>query len=154
MDFAFSLSIDSGRGILCCWNCAIFAKSSRVCNARFMAIKGFRIIGGGPQGLICNYVPTDHSYRLVFFDSVISFVNNWDCNDSIIFGDVNSVHRDHEQWGVNGFGLASVDLCNFVNTLSLHDLSLQGSSFTFFGCGQNVARSRINRFLISDGSGP
>lgn len=37
--------------------------------------------------------------------------------------------------GVNGFGSVSEDLCNFVDAFGLHDLPLQGSSFTIFGYG-------------------
>lgn len=43
-------------------------------------------------------------------------------------------------------------MCEFVNTLLLHDLPLLGVSFTFFGSGQNVARSRIDRFLVFAGT--
>lgn len=56
--------------------------------------------------------------------------------------------------GVNGSGSAFEDFCNLVDALVLHDIPLQGFSFTFFGYGQNVACSRIDRFLISDGARP
>lgn len=61
--------------------------------------------------------------------------------------------RGGERWGVNGFGVASEKLCSFVDELGLHDLPLQGFSFTYFRFGQNASRSRIYKFLIFDGAG-
>lgn len=90
-------------------------KSSRVCNPRFVVITGSWIVGDGPQGLIYIYAPTDFSERHVFFDLHIYFVSNWDYSDSIFFGDFNSVLQGQEWSGVNGFGLAFMDLCNFVD---------------------------------------
>lgn len=55
--------------------------------------------------------------------------------------------------GVNGFDVASEELCSIVDALELHDFSLEGSSFIYFGSGQNVTRSRIDKFLVSDGAG-
>lgn len=55
--FTFSLSINSVGGILCCWNSTVFAESSRVCNLRFVVIKGSWTVGDGHQGLICIYAP-------------------------------------------------------------------------------------------------
>lgn len=54
---------------------------------------------------------------------------------------------------MNGFGSTYEELCNFINSMVLHDLPLSGSPFTFFGYGQSVTRSRIDRFLCSDGAG-
>lgn len=88
-----------------------------------------------------------------FFNFFLSFINLWGCKDYVIFGDFNVVlHNDKRLGRVNGFGSASEELCNFVDALDLHDLPSLGSPFTFFGYDQSVARSRIDRFLISDGA--
>lgn len=55
--------------------------------------------------------------------------------------------------GANGFGSAYEKLCNFVDSMVLHDIPLSGSPFTFFGYGQSVACNRLDRFLVSDGTG-
>lgn len=89
--------------------------------------------------------------RVEFFNSLISFIVSCDCRDFIIFGDFNSVLNGDERWGINGFGSTSEELCNFVDALDFHDLSLLGSPFTFFGYGQSVTHSRIDKFLLSDG---
>lgn len=99
MVFAFSLSIDSVGSLLCYSNSIWFAESSWVCNQRFMAIKGSWIAGDGSQDLICINAPTNYSDRLVFFELVISFVNNWDWSNFVIFGDFNSMLRGQERWG-------------------------------------------------------
>lgn len=54
---------------------------------------------------------------------------------------------------MNGFSSASKELFNFVDALHLHDLPLYGSPFIFFVSGQNVACSRIDIFLVSNGAG-
>lgn len=46
--------------------------------------------------------------------------------------------------------MASEELLNLVGTLELHDLPLQGSSFTYFGSGQTAVRNKIYRFLVSN----
>lgn len=40
-----------------------------------------------------------------------------------------------------------------MDPLELYDLPILGSPFTYFGYGQNVARSRIDRFFVFDGAG-
>lgn len=54
--------------------------------------------------------------------------------------------------GINGIGAASEKLCDFVDTLVCHNLPLLGLSFTFFANRLNVAHSRIDMFLVSDGA--
>lgn len=129
MGYAFFPSNDLVSSLLCCWNCAHFSKSSKVCQPRLIAVKGSWITGDGLEGLIYIYALTEYSVRVVVFQSVISFVNNWVCSDFIIFGDFNWVLRGEKQCG-----------------------DLQGSSFTFFGNNQNMACTMIDRFLISDGA--
>lgn len=55
--------------------------------------------------------------------------------------------------GVNGFRATSKELSFLVDVLDLRDLLLRGSSFTYFGSGQNISRSRFDRFLIFYGAG-
>lgn len=57
-----------------------------------------------------------------------------------------------KQWGVNGFRATSKKLSSLVDVLDLHNLPLQGTSFTYYGSGQNIARNRIDRFLILEGA--
>lgn len=40
-----------------------------------------------------------------------------------------------------------------VEELGLQDLSLHGSSFSFFSYGQSEACSRLDRFLVSSDAG-
>lgn len=59
MGFTYSPSVDSIGGLICCWDSAHFAKSTRVCFPRFIAIKGSWIVGDGPGGLICVYASNE-----------------------------------------------------------------------------------------------
>lgn len=52
--------------------------------------------------------------------------------------------------GVNGFDIDSDELCSFIDSLGLHNLPFQGSSFTYFGSVHSAVSSRIDRFLVSD----
>lgn len=89
--FAFLSYVDLAGDLLFCWDYAHFFELSRVCQPKFVAIKGSWIAGEGLRGLIFLYAPTEYLERVVFFNSIISFVKNWDCIDFIIFGDFNSV---------------------------------------------------------------
>lgn len=52
---------------------------------------------------------------------------------------------------MNGYGSTSEEVVYLIDTLELHDLPLQGLSFTFSGRGHTYARSRLDRFIVSDG---
>lgn len=121
--FAYTPAIDS-FGDITCWNSASFTKSSRFCYARFIAFKSSWLARDGNESLICIYAPNDYADRVNFFDSIKSFVHNWKCRDSIIFGNFNSILHGDERWGINGFGSALKELANFIDSLDLHDLPL------------------------------
>lgn len=57
-----------------------------------------------------------------------------------------------QEGGLNGYGSTSEDLVHLIDSLELHDLLLQESSFTFFGSGQIAVRSCLDKFLVSDGA--
>lgn len=113
-----------------------------MCESRFVAVRGSWIVGDGPLGFICIYAPNKPLERQSFFHNLISFVHNWECSDFIVFSNFNSILYDEERWGVNGFGEASEELWDFVDTLLLHDFPLLGSSFTFFGSENNMVHKR------------
>lgn len=106
------------------------------------------VASNGHEGLICIYAPNNLAYKVFFFDNIISFVQNWDCRDFVIFGDFNCALHGEEYWGVNSFRSVSKELINLVEALHLHDLPLRGSQFTFFGSGQVTAQSRIDKSFI------
>lgn len=115
-------------------------------------MKGSWSAGDSPKDFICIYALNDYNERVAFFDSITSFMHKHECKDFIIFGDFNSILHGDECWG--GFGPVLEELINFVYSLDLHYLPLQGFAFTFFGNGDNVARSRIDKFLHSDEASP
>lgn len=53
---------------------------------------------------------------------------------------------------MNGYGSTSEEVTNLVDRLQLVDLSLFGASYSYFGNGQVIARSRLNWFLIFNSS--
>lgn len=55
----------------------------------------------------------------VSFDSIISFVQEWNCDDYIIFGDFNSVIQSSERCGINGFDSAYQELVDLMDNLLL-----------------------------------
>lgn len=65
--FAFSPSVDSARGLLCCWDYARFHESSRSCHPTFVAITRSWIVESGPKGLICIYASNTIAKRVEFF---------------------------------------------------------------------------------------
>lgn len=83
----------------------------------------------------------------------MSFVQSLECRDFIIFDNFNSALHVEKHWEINGFGSVTDELVNFVDSLNLHDVPFRGSSFIFFGSSDNVARSKISRFLVSDEAG-
>lgn len=89
-------------------------------------------MGDELEGLICIYTPNEYQ-TVVFFETLISFVNFWDCRDFVIFGDFNYVLRGDERWGANGFGVTSKELCFFLTRLSFMIFLFGGFSFTCFG---------------------
>lgn len=60
--------------------------------------------------------------------------------------------RSEERWGSNGFGMPSMELVEFVESLGLQYLPLIGSEFTIFEKGKGYAWSRLDRSLIKDRS--
>lgn len=107
----------------------------------------------GPKGLIYICAPNDFAERYLFFDSIMFFVLNWEFRDFILLGYFNSLSMVKSVGGVNGYSTTSDEPINLVDALDFHDLLLQGSSFIYFGSGQSIARSRIDRFLVSNGVG-
>lgn len=121
--FSYSLAIYSAGAIIYCWNGVIFTKSYRLRQPRFVAIKGTWALRDGLEGLICIYAPNEYSDTVMFFDTIIAFVQSWECTDFIIFDDFNSIlHRDERWKGVNVIGSASKELFNLENVLDLYDL--------------------------------
>lgn len=120
--FSFSLAVDSPRGLIYCWNYVFFIESSRLCHPKFLAIKCSWATEGGLERIICLCSLTILSERVVSFETITAFLQNWESNDFIIFEDFNSVMYEDERWGVNGFGSALEGLLNFVHSLDLHDM--------------------------------
>lgn len=109
---------------MCFWNGDSFVESVRYCHPKFAVVKGFWAFGVGPWRLLCLDAPNELSERIIFFDSIISFVLNWECRDFIIFGYFNSTMHGEEWWGVNGFGNVSDEFWYLVDAFDLHDLPL------------------------------
>lgn len=60
-------------------------------------LKGARLLGDMPEGIIWLYAPTNHRERSSFFSSLISFISKWDYRDFIIFGDFNVILSGDER---------------------------------------------------------
>lgn len=65
--FAFSPSIGSAGGVMCCWDKTIFYVSECVIEWRFVAMKGQWLDGASPEGLVSVYAPMDGNDRVDFF---------------------------------------------------------------------------------------
>lgn len=87
------------------------------------------------------------------FQSMISFVQAWECKDFIIFGDINAILCSGELWGRNAFDSASEELVSLVEDPELQDLPLLVSLFSFFSCGPSRSHSRLDLFLLSFDAG-
>lgn len=55
----------------------------RTCNPCFVAIKGHWSSGVSPQEIICFHVSNNLVDRIDCLNSIVSFVDNWDCNEYI-----------------------------------------------------------------------
>lgn len=64
--------------------------------------------------------------------------------------DFNAILPSNERWRVNGFGAASIELVDWVESLELQDLPLLGSNFTFLDGGSGCARSKLDHVLVND----
>lgn len=150
MEYAFSPFNESAGDIICCWNSTLFVESDRTCNMRFVAVKGHWRSNDGLEGIISVYTPRE---RIDCFNTIVSFVQIWDCSDFVLFNDFNAMLLGLERWRINGCELASEELINLVGSLQLQDLPLSGALYSYFGNGQVVVCSRISQFLISSSSG-
>lgn len=65
------------RDVFCAVGTVIaFIEQCRVCEPRFVTVKGSCVVGDGSQGLICIYAPNELSEKEVFFQNLIYFVQN------------------------------------------------------------------------------
>lgn len=154
MTFLSSLSTQSAGSILCCWNTSLFIELSRCCNQRFVGIRENWRFGEGPKWIIFVYTPINvANNRIDYFNSIVSFVQDWEHSDYIIFTNFNSVIQGSERWGINGYDTTSIELNDLVDNLQLQDLTLLATSYSYFGSGKIIAMSRLDRFFICNGSG-
>lgn len=99
---------------------------------RFVAVKGQWAVEVGPEATICVYTPNDGIERAPLSGNIVAFVNQWGCQNYVICGDINTVLCLDERWRVYNFGETLAKLSDFVDTLGLEDLSLEGSKYSFF----------------------
>ncbi|GMI98534.1 hypothetical protein HRI_003522700 [Hibiscus trionum] len=147
-DFHFPPSVGSACGIISLWDHNYFEVESYLVSVSYVALvglikeKNFRCL------LINIYAPNDAAERQILFCELKKLILqiNLPC---LLGGDFNIVLNEEERIGVSFNKRAVRIFSQFIEDLSLVDIPLKGSYFTWSNHRGVPSFSRLDRFLLS-----
>ncbi|KAL4348556.1 hypothetical protein GQ457_17G007420 [Hibiscus cannabinus] len=143
-----SPSNGASGGLISIWDDDVFTIEKSIVHDRWILLIGTLIPFKLKIGLINIYAPNVASERRCFFDSLKNQIRTMGL-PMIIGGDFNAVLSQEEKVGSSFDTQSAMVFDDFIQECELMDLPLNGGKFTWRRGGNNLAASRLDRFLVS-----
>ncbi|PWA50859.1 RNA-directed DNA polymerase, eukaryota, Nucleotide-binding alpha-beta plait domain protein [Artemisia annua] len=148
-DHVVGSSVGCSGGIVCVWDPNMFVKEHVSKSDYFVALMGTWTPTSTKLLIISVYAPQELTEKRDLWDYLHLLVNRWE-GDTVIMGDFNEVHWEHERFGSVFNQQGAMVFNKFISSASLIDLPLDGYSFTWSHKSASKM-SKLDRFLISEG---
>nr|GEZ25451.1 RNA-directed DNA polymerase, eukaryota [Tanacetum cinerariifolium] len=145
-DYLHSEALGNSGGILCAWDSNIFQKTHHTISVNFVAVYGTWIPSKSKLLLISIYVPQSETDKRVLWSFCSDIINCWD-GECVVMGDFNEVRVEGERMGSVFSVRGARDFNNFISSVGLVDIQLEGYSFTW-SHPSATKMSKLDRFLI------
>ncbi|GKC85157.1 RNA-directed DNA polymerase, eukaryota, partial [Tanacetum coccineum] len=116
----------------------------------FVALMGTWTPTSSKLLIISVYTPQELNERRDLWDYLRTFIDRWEV-ETVIIGDFNKVHSEHERFGSTFNRQGAIAFNNFISSTCLIDLPLEGYVFTWAHKSASKM-SKLDRYLILEGS--
>ncbi|GMI87637.1 hypothetical protein HRI_002433000 [Hibiscus trionum] len=148
--FLFSPSVGSAGGLISLWDQSFFGIASYRIFTSLIAMVGTISEVNLQCTLINVYAPNKAEERHKVFAEMKEFIQQAGL-PCLVGGDFNTVLNEDERSGASHHKKEMLCFSQFIEDLSLVDLPLQGSKFTWSSHRELPSFSRIDMFLLSSG---
>jgi len=148
-DFALVDSNGASGGILVVWDSKKFIRSHTISDENFLCVDGVWSNTNTKVMFVSVYFPQLFRRKKEVWRNLLHIFEST-TSHLVVMGDFNAVREERERFGSVFNALEAREFNNFIHEASLIDLPLGGSSFTW-SSRDGMKRSKLDRFLISDG---
>lgn len=152
-DWAFSPSVNLGRGLLCAWRIGSFMATEKFLNDKFIGLKGFWGEEGAPCTITNVYAPCDLGEKIRLWEDLVQCRIRSNCQNWCLLGEFNAVCGPEERRGAVAAYTQnrreSENFNKFIEAVELMDIPLLGKKFTWYR-PNGLDMSRLDRFLVSN----
>ncbi|GMI65215.1 hypothetical protein HRI_000190800 [Hibiscus trionum] len=141
-------AVGSAGGLITSWDNSFFRVTKTMNTSRAICLFGILVSSNLEVGIVNVYAPNDLRERREFWTSLKLLIEQ-EGVPIIVGGDFNAVRRKEESLGGMHSSASIMDFNAFISDCCLIDLPFIGGEYTWYRGGNNVAASRIDRFLLS-----
>nr|GEU64805.1 RNA-directed DNA polymerase, eukaryota [Tanacetum cinerariifolium] len=129
-DHVVGSSVGCSGGILCMWNPNMFVKEQVSTCDYFVALMCTWAPTSSKLLIISAYAPQELNERRDLWDYLRTFIDRWE-GDTVIMGDFNEVHSEHERFGSTFNRQGAIAFNNFISLACLIDLPLEETNYDY-----------------------
>ena len=150
VDWLYLGSEGASGGILLMWDHRVVERIDSVVGYYSISCRFQNVLDQQDWAFSGVYGPNINSERIIMWEELADVASWWGV-PWVIGGDFNAVRFPSERLGSTRFTPAMYGFSDFISSCGLWDILLERGLFTWSNNRENVAMSRIDRFLYSDG---